>query len=31
VVIRHPVHVVGAVITPAFVEYRLVEAARLSE
>ena len=25
-VIRHPVHVIGATITPAFVEYRLVEA-----
>jgi hypothetical protein len=28
VVIRHPVHVVGAVVTPAFVEWRLVEAER---
>jgi hypothetical protein len=30
VVVRHPVHVVGAVVTPAFTEYRLVEAKRLS-
>jgi hypothetical protein len=28
VVIRHPVHAVGAVVTPAFVEWRLVEAER---
>jgi hypothetical protein len=28
VVIRHPVQVVGATATPAFMEYRLVEAAR---
>jgi hypothetical protein len=28
VVIRHPVHVVGTTATPAFTEYRLVEAER---
>jgi hypothetical protein len=28
VVIRHPVHVVGSIVTPAFTEYRLVEAER---
>jgi hypothetical protein len=29
VVIRHPVHVVRATATPAFTEYRLVEAERV--
>jgi hypothetical protein len=30
VVIRHPVHVVGATAMPAFTEWRMVEAKRLS-
>jgi hypothetical protein len=30
VVIRHTVYVVGKTVTPAFTEYRLVEAKRLS-